>query len=160
MLSSEPFSFSPFCRDNAVGPHAIREVITPYSSFPIIKGETFSTHYDNQTNVAIEVYESKGRGADDSLLLGGFYLSGITPAPQGVPEIKVTMSIDANYELSVRADDGVTGRSANTSVSGLNGLSMQEIEDMKNTLQAYEGERIHLLGCYVCVDLFRRFSRG
>jgi molecular chaperone DnaK (HSP70) len=93
--------------------------------------EVFSTNYDNQSSVTIQVYEGERSMTKDNHLLGQFQLSGIPPAPRGVPQIEVSFQIDANGILQVSAVDKATGKSEQVTITSDQGrLSQVEIDRM------------------------------
>ena len=101
------------------------------TAVPCNRDQTFSTYADNQSTVAIKVYEGERAQTRDNNLLGTFELSGIPPAPRGVPQIKVTFDVDANCILNVRAEDKTTGRSEKITITNEKGrLSKSDIERM------------------------------
>jgi molecular chaperone DnaK len=105
-------------------------LITRNTTIPTKKGQVFSTAADNQNQVELKVHQGEREMAADNKLLGQFNLTGIPPAPRGVPQIEVTFDIDANGILNVSAKDKATGKEQSIVIQSSGGLSDSDIEDM------------------------------
>src|SRR3712207_1515383 len=106
------------------------------TTIPTKKSQVFSTADDNQTAVTIKVYQGEREMAADNKLLGNFDLTGIPPAPRGVPQIEVTFDIDANGIVSVSAKDKATGKEQQIRIQARSGLSEADIERMVKEAEA------------------------
>jgi molecular chaperone DnaK len=102
--------------------------------------EVFSTASDNQPSVEIHVLQGERPMAIDNRTLGRFHLDGIPPAPRGVPQVEVTLDIDANGMLHVTAKDKATGKEQSIRITSSSGLSKEEVAKMKSDAQAHTAE--------------------
>jgi len=115
-------------------------IIDRNTTIPCSKSKIFTTAADNQTSVEIHVLQGERELAKDNKTLGRFELTGIPPAPRGVPQIEVTFDIDANGIVHVSAKDKATGKEQDITIHASSGLSEEEIERMVNEAEKYAEE--------------------
>jgi len=115
-------------------------MITRNTTIPTKKTETFSTAADSQTEVEVHVLQGERPMAAQNRTLGKFKLSGIPPAPRGVPQIEVTFDIDANGILNVTAKDNATGKDQKITITSSSGLSKEEVERMAKDAESHAAE--------------------
>ncbi len=107
------------------------------TTIPTRKSETFSTAADNQTSVEVHVLQGERPMARDNRPLGKFHLTGLPPAPRGVPQIEVTFDIDANGIVNVSAKDNATQKEQKITITSSSGLSKDEVDKMMREAEAH-----------------------
>jgi molecular chaperone DnaK len=110
------------------------------TTIPTKRGEVFSTASDNQPSVEVHVLQGERSMAAQNRTLGKFQLSGIPPAPRGVPQIEVTFDIDANGIVNVSAKDRGTGKTQNITITASSGLAKDEVERMVREAASHADE--------------------
>jgi molecular chaperone DnaK len=127
-----------------LGVETLGGVATPLiprnTTIPARRKETFTTAADNQPEVEIVVFQGERPMARDNKLLGTFKLSGLPPAPRGVPQIEVSFDIDANGILNVHAKDMATGKEQSITITASSGLTKDEIDRMVRDADAHKQE--------------------
>jgi molecular chaperone DnaK len=116
------------------------KLIEKNTTIPTSKSQVFSTAEDNQPAVSIKVYQGEREIAAHNKLLGNFDLTGLPPAPRGMPQIEVTFDIDANGIMHVSAKDKGTGREQKIEIKGDSGLSKEEIDQMIKDAELHASE--------------------
>ncbi len=115
-------------------------LIEKNSTIPCRKSQVFSTAEDNQPAVSVHVLQGEREMAADNKTIGRFELTGIAPAPRGMPQIDVTFDIDANGILSVSARDQATGKEQSIRITASSGLTEEEVEQMVRDAEAHADE--------------------
>ncbi len=116
------------------------KLIERNTTIPTSKSEVFSTAADNQPQVEIRVLQGEREMANDNKELGLFQLSGIAPAPRGVPQIEVTFNLDANGILNVTAKDKGTGKEQSITIQNSGNMSKDDIEKAQKEAEAHADE--------------------
>lgn len=116
------------------------KLIEKNTTIPTSRKEVFSTAADSQTSVQIHVLQGEREFARDNRTLGQFELSGIAPAPRGMPQIEVEFALDANGILTVTATDKGTGKKSDIKITNSGGLSKEEIERMKRDAEVHAAD--------------------
>ncbi len=110
------------------------------TTIPASRSQVFSTAADNQTSVQIRVFQGERAMFADNKELGQFILDGIPPAPRGMPQVEVTLDVDANGILNVKAVEKTTGKAQSITIKGSSGLSKDDVEKMKKEAEAHAAE--------------------
>ncbi len=110
------------------------------TTIPTRKSETFSTAADSQTSVEVHVLQGERPLARDNRTLGRFQLTGIPPAPRGVPQVEVTFDLDANGIVNVSAKDKATGKEQKITITSSSGLSKEEVDRMMREAESHSEE--------------------
>ncbi|UYP00084.1 molecular chaperone DnaK [Oceanotoga sp. DSM 15011] len=116
----------------------VQNIIPRNSKIPIKKSQTFTTAVDFQPEVEVRIFQGERTLAKDNALLGSFKLTGIAPAPRGVPQVEVTFDIDSNGIVNVSAKDLGTNKEQSMVVTGRQKLNSDEIQKMIKDAQEYE----------------------
>ena len=116
------------------------KIIDRNTTIPVSKSQIYSTAADNQPSVEVHVLQGEREMAADNKSLGRFTLSGIAPAPRGIPQIEVSFDIDTNGIVHVSAKDLGTGKQQDITISGSNGFSDAEIDRMVKEAEQYKEE--------------------
>jgi molecular chaperone DnaK len=116
------------------------KIVEKNTTIPVARTQVFSTAADNQTSVEIHILQGERQMASDNKSLGRFMLEGIPPAPRGMPQVEVTLDVDANGILSVKAKDKATGKEQSVRIEARSSLSKEDIEKMKQDAELYAEE--------------------
>ena len=128
----------------SLGIETLGGVMTPLiprnTTIPTRKSEVFSTATDSQTSVEVHVLQGERQFARDNRTLGRFQLVGLPPAPRGVPQVEVSLDIDANGIVNVTAKDVATGKEQKITISGSSGLNKEDVDRMVKDAEAHASE--------------------
>jgi molecular chaperone DnaK len=128
----------------SLGIETLGGVMTPLiprnTTIPTRKSEVFSTATDSQTSVEVHVLQGERPMAGDNRTLGRFHLTGLPPAPRGVPQIEVSFDIDANGIVSASAKDVATGKEQKITITGSSGLTKDAVDRMVKDAEAHAAE--------------------
>ncbi len=116
------------------------KIIERNTTIPTKRSEVFTTAEDNQPSVMIQVYQGEREFARDNKSLGNFELTGLMPAPRGIPQVEVTFDIDANGIVHVHAKDMATGKEQSMTVTGGSALGKDDIDRMMKDAEAHADE--------------------
>ena len=114
------------------------KLVEANTTVPVRKSEVFSTAADNQPSISVRICQGERPMFADNKMLGEFYLDGIAPAPRGVPQLEVTVDIDANSIMTVTAKDKATGKEQHIRIESKSSLSDSDIERMKAEAKEHE----------------------